>query len=379
MWTMQKNYLHWSNIIKIKHKKKRNNICMKNKLIFTFVMVIASAIIGAGFASGKEIVTFFGKYGFWALPFLLLIFVLFSFIFYLFGVMGKIVKPKSISDMTKFIFKKFSFIMDILIVFAVFIVMSAMVAGSDQIGTTIWGSEYNFPYISIFTIIGVVVIVGGGLKSVFRASNYIMPVVLFIILFVLMDFFIASPKEVVTAVQPMSFVGGLEIIFYCMLYISLNTMSNSFLIAQTGNYMRLKQIKIASIIAGTIITVIVGVILLALLFSSNVIFQADMPMMQLALLSNNILASIYAIILWLAIITSVVVSGYLLTKWLEKFIKNDWLCISLIMLLSFTFSRFGFSNIVTIFYPIKGAIGLIYLVSFSIYYFTHKKQIKNMN
>jgi uncharacterized membrane protein YkvI len=143
--------------------------------------------------------------------------------------------------------------------------------------------------------------------------------------------------------------------------------------------MRQKSVKKGSIISALIITGFVALILTALMLSSNVIFNAELPMMQLAYLTNNVLGSMYSVILWLAIMTSVVISGYMLTQSLDSVIKNDWICVSVILVLSFSFSRLGFGNIVTVFYPIKGAIGLIYLLAFTIYYFTHRKQIKQIN
>lgn len=352
---------------------------MNKKLVFTFTMIVASSVIGAGFASGKEITTFFGKYGFWTIPFLLLVFALFAFAFYLYGTMGRIIKPQSITDMTKFVFKKFAPVMDILIIICVFIVQSAMIAGADQIGTTLWGADYNFSYIGIFTSLAVVVIVAGGLKSVMRVSNYIMPAIIFFLVLILSQFFISTPKEAVTVIQPINLFGGVSIIFYSFLYISLNTLGNSFLLAQTGYYMHQKSVKKASIISSIMITFFVGTILVALLMSGNVVFNGELPMVQLSYLTNNILGSMYSFVLWFAIMTSIVVSCYMLTKWLDKYIKNDWISAVIIMTVSFAFSRIGFGNIVTIFYPIHGAIGLIYLAGFAIYYFRHLKEIKELN
>ena len=97
---------------------------MKNKFVFTFVMIIMAAIIGAGFSSGKEIYSFFGQYGIWSIFMVLLSAILFFYVFYIFSKLGQITKPNSISDMTEKMFGKASVFVDMIFILCSFITLS---------------------------------------------------------------------------------------------------------------------------------------------------------------------------------------------------------------------------------------------------------------
>ena len=125
------------------------HINVKKSFVWTFVMAILGAIIGAGFASGKEIVSFFGKYGYWVIPFLVLAAILFFFCFYIFSNLGKDIKPKSISDITSKIFGKAGVFVDFSFILSTFITLASMLAGCDSIGGIMFGDGYSFCYISI--------------------------------------------------------------------------------------------------------------------------------------------------------------------------------------------------------------------------------------
>ena len=345
---------------------------MKKTFVFTFVMTIVGAIIGAGFASGREIVSFFATHGYWALIFLPFVFGLFFFFFYVFSKLGKMIKPKSISDMTNAMFGKAGVFVDFAFILSTFITLSSMLAGSDSIGQIVFGSGYNFCYISILTAMIVAVIVSVGLKYIYKVTDLILPVMLILITAVIIIFLTSNEGGQVSPSNISSNFASATL--STILYASMNTFANIFIIAKTSQFMSKKQIGMASGISSGVLSVFITLILIIVLRGGNSIFLSDMPMLQVAYGISNFFGVVYAIVLWLAIFTTICIAAYTIVEWLNRFIKNKFLCSVITITLGFIFSRFGFSTIVGVFYPIEGVFGGIFIVYSIVYYFKNRKK-----
>lgn len=344
---------------------------MKKSFIFTFVMTILAGIIGAGFASGKEIVSFFGSAGYWAIPFLVIAGGLFFCCFFIFSWIGKFVKPKSISDLTSAVFGRAGIFVDFGFILSSFITLSSMLAGCDSIGTLIFGSGYNFCYISILTAIIVAIIVAVGLKYIYKVTDFIMPVLLGMIFIVLLlHLFTQTPQQV--APENINF-NFFSIFIYSILYVSMNSFYNIFIIAKSSEFMDKKQIGKASTIASSILFVLILLVFISIMRGGNLVFLSDMPMINISFGLGSPIGIIYSIMLWLAIFTTICISAYTIREWLGRAIKNKFICSVIVLTLGFIFSRFGFANIVKIFYPIEGIFGLFFIIYLVVYYFKNKK------
>ena len=336
-------------------------------------MTILAGIIGAGFAGGREIISFFGqKAGYWAIPFLVLAGGLFFCCFYVFSWIGKFLKPKSISDLTSAVFGKAGIFVDFGFILASFITLASMLAGCDSIGTIVFGSGYNFCYISIIVSIIVAVIVAIGLKYIYRVTDFILPVMLgMIFIVVLLHLFTQTPTEVSAEnIQKFNFF---TILIYSILYVGMNCFYNIFIIAKSSEYMNKKQIGKASIIASSILFLLILLILLSALRGGDAAFTSDMPMINVAFGLGTPIGVIYSIIFLLAIFTTICISAYTIVQWLSRAIKNKFVCSIVVLSLGFIFSRFGFTNIVNIFYPIEGAFGLFFIIYLVVFYFKNRK------
>ena len=335
-------------------------------------MAVVGAIIGAGFVSGKEVVSFFGSWGYFSLFLIALVGALFFFCFYIFSKLGKNLRPKSISDLTSVMFGKAGVFVDFAFILSSFITLSSMIAGSDAIGLVMFGAGYNFCYISILTVMIVVIVVSVGLKFIYKITDAILPVMLVLILIVSLTFLFGTARQTISADNTSG--SAFSAIVYFVLYVFMNTFSNIFIIAKTSQYMSKKQIGLACGISAGILAFLVGLILITIMHGGDEIFVSDMPMLAVANGINKTFGVIYAIVLWLAIFTTICVVAYTIVEWLFQYIKNKFVCSVVTLSLGFVFSRFGFSTIVDIFYPIEGIFGGIFIVYSVAYYFKTKKQ-----
>lgn len=345
---------------------------MEKMFSFTFIMAILSAIVGAGFASGKEIYTFFAKFNFWSIPFVFVCGVLFFCVFFVFAKIGQKIRPKSISDLTSKIFGKAGPVVDVAFVISSFITIASMLAGSDSAMQTVFGQSYNFCYASIGICIVTVLIVSLGLKQIYKATNVLVPIILFAILLVSGIFLFLKPKQSASSI---AFSGSaFEMVLSPILYVAMNSFTNIFIIAKSGIYLGKGQTKKASFLSAGILTGMILLTLVCILLGGDDVILADMPMLQLAFSLGNVYGILYSIILLLAIFTTIIVTTFAIVSWLENFVKNKFLCCVLTLFVGFVFSRFGFSTIVDIFYPLEGVFGAIFIVYAAIFYFKSKSK-----
>lgn len=345
---------------------------MKKSFVYTFITTCISAIIGAGFASGRELTTFFANYGFWSILFIVLAGVLFFWCFYLFAKLGKIIQPKSISDITKAIYGNSHFLIDFIFILSAIITLSSMLAGCDSIGYLVFNENYNFCYISIFTAMIVAVIVSIGLKYIYKINNILLPVILVLLLAVLSVFLLVGDKQTVSS-QYITF-NGFSVLLSAFLYVSMNIFTNSFLIAKTSQYMDSKQIKKGSISTSIILVILIIFIVISILLGGNDVFLSDMPIISIAYNISNGFGICYAVVLWFAIFTTICISAFVVETWLNNFIENRFLCSVIVLTTGFIFSRFGFSTIVSVFYPLEGILGFVFIVNASVYYIKNKQK-----
>lgn len=352
-------------------QRKQNSFA----LIFMFISAILGAILGAGFASGKEIQTFFTNYGIIAYALMIISFTLFLWTFYLFARIGKIIKPHSIADITKASMGKISFIVDVLLVLSMFVTLSAMLSATDSFAQTVF-ADYSFPWASIIMALLVILVLSGGKNSMFSTNNIVMPVVVVMIFVVLISFFSGAPKESVNIEPIQSTARQLKGILFAFLYVGVNTISESFIVARVSEKMTKKQSLIASVCCSIVVILFVFLISLALSQSGDYIYGSSLPMIKISYLINNAVGNCYGFVLLLAIFTTLVSTTYTMTSWLKQFIKNKFACTNIIIVLGFILSRFGFSNIVETLYPLKGVLGVVLIFAFSMFYANHTKNKK---
>lgn len=350
---------------------------MNKSFVFTFIFVITGAIVGAGFASGKEIASFFAQYGFWSIPFILLAGILFFFVFCLFAKIGKNTKPNSISDLTKTIFGKSSIVVDFAFIISSFITLSSMIAGLDSTMHVAVGENYVFPFVSIVCCIIVAVILNFGLKKILKFTDNIMPFLFAMIIAISLAFLLFGKREQIGYASVNRNVFSMSISPF--LYVSMNVFGNIFLIAKVSTYLKKRQIVVASVISSVLLIISILLVALCVLFGGEKVFYSDMPMLSLATSLGQVFEILYFVILIVAIFTTICTTAYTISKWLNNYISNSFLCGVIVLTMGFVFSRFGFSTIVDIFYPIEGIFGSIFIIISALFYFKNLKNKKNVN
>lgn len=306
-------------------------------------MLIVGTVIGAGFASGKEVVAFFG-----AEPNLFVALIAGVLVFgcsTLFLFVGRRVKKNDIGEVNGVVFGKLRPVADVFMLFNSMIVLGAMLAGTDSLAAELINIR---PLASIILGLICAVVAVRGISGVIKANAVLVPIMtvfLAVCCILALDFPFRASSAVIT---PYSVV----------LYVSMNMILGGGVLT-TVNDLSPREILLASSVASLIISGLLTVIMGALRSCSAA--HAEMPMLLIALKSGKPMYFICLPIIAASIFTTMLSAFKSLYDYMVSFIKHKVIAAGIVLIAGLLVGAFGFSSVVGTLYPIVGAIGILYL------------------
>ncbi len=325
---------------------------MKN--IFTLVCLILATIIGAGFASGKEIVVFFSSYGLISFTTITLSFFLFYFSVKLFLNYSKTFKTKNIFEVNKQLFGKFSVIFNLCFLFSYCIVLAGMYAGIYEVYLTVFNETISKIF-TIFTVFIVVFVLIGGLNRISKFNNFFIPLTILLLIISA----ILSLKNTNFNINFNTESNIINALISSVNYVGINMLLASSILLTVGKDYSKKHIKISSIISCLIL------VLLIFLFNFVLINQSklsDLPMATISGNINKLWGIVVLICIWFAIFSSILSVSYTIVSVVKISIKCEIVSAIITSVLGYVFSLFGFNKIVECFYPLIGALGIFLII-----------------
>ncbi len=331
-------------------------------------MYLIGSVVGAGFASGKELTAFLGENGlnvYSALFCSLLIFVC----CFVFLKAGSITGAGDFRAANKMIAPKIHSILDVFVVFNALIVLAAMLAGVNEIGNRFFNLGCVY---SITAVIVVSVIVAGG-KARIMNGGFVMT------LFVIAIIIAVSAQNVSGEIS--AFDGTVRIVS-CVCYVAMNALPAS------GVMLSEKDLKTTECFIVSLITsVTIGVLIFFLGYAIKCVGceSAEMPILVLSERLGDVAFFFAVVLLLLSILTTMLTVVSEISTFLNEYFGK---ACSLTVACSggLTLSLFGFEKVVEVFYPMTGVVGLIYvavtikyLASFGIDIFFDKRNNKIHN
>lgn len=326
------------------------------KIIKTSFIIIG-AVIGAGFASGKEIFEYFAKYGVCSLLFVVPLF----FCIYLFLnnylKFGANYENYDLKKSNKFLCKQVTIFkhsfnpFDIGLFLTFLIHTSAMFSGLIALFSTYLPSGYNFVYFAIALTI-TIILVKTSFKSFKLLSVIVVPLIIFCLILNVFCSFNSGTFSTSFGITNM-----LPLPILTIVYASQNTFFSSFVIIKLGKDLTEKQRHLTSFLTSLILCLLIALGILCFMFNPRLAYS-QMPFAEVAIAVNPIFSIIFALILFGSIITTHATCLASLKEYFkgEKKYNNNFLMLLLIILLSL----FNFGKIVEYLYPLIGAFGIIY-------------------
>lgn len=339
---------------------------MRNSRISPFKAAAAyiGTVVGAGFATGQEVLQFFLRFGKWGLPGIALSTLMFIAFGYIIMEIGMLLDANSHLKIIKYTSGSFfGKIVDYIITFFLFSGLTAMLAGTGAL----FAEQLNLPAAAGNLLMAVLttLTVLKGLKRVIDSISYVVPFLIASVIGISLYSMFQSPPQL-NAV-PASAAGGLIPNWFlaAVLYTSYNTILSISVLGPLGNETGNKKTILCGAVLGGI-GLGLGSVMIYLALSGSVyeIEQLEVPMVYIAGKISPLVQTIYAIVLIAEVYTTAVGSLYGFSARLADPelhpVRSRAVTISA-AILAFCASFFGFSNMVKYLYPLVGYGGIILL------------------
>lgn len=324
---------------------------------FTIVLLIIGALIGAGFASGQEIYSFFYSYGSIGIVGVIVTCCLISFAIYK---SLKIICTNKIDNYDEFlknfiknekVTKAINMILNILLLVTFYIMIAGFGAYFEQeIGINkIIGSAI----LSILTAI----VFFTSVKGVLKVSEYLVPVlIVFIVLIGGRNLLTINPEVEISIIKKGWLLSSITYCSYNMILLI------PVLISIRKQITKPKNIKYIAILCGIIMATISMLIYMLLMKADVDISTLEMPTVYVIRTFFSEYKTIYAFTILASIFTTAISIGIGFLQNVSKNRKSYTQFVIFMCITSLIIANFGFSKLVNFVYPLFGYIGIIQMI-----------------
>ena len=330
------------------------------KKSFKVIFTIIGTVIGAGFASGQEIYSFFNIYGEQGFLGIILSDLLTGFIIY--KILKKSNKYSIISykhllkntNLPQNVIDVFNIIVNIFLILSFYI----MVAGF----ATYFKQEFNIPKIImiLITVLICYFTFKKKIEGITKINNIIIPILILIICVIGIKVNIMEEIQKIE-IQNIQIKNNLSWMIKSIEYASYNSILLIPMLISIKKYAVNKE-KRVSIISAAILFILSSIIFLILYkyrYIGN-INNIEIPMVYIAGKFGEIYKYIYGIVIIFSIYSTMISAGYGLLENVEKEkyqFFNKILCFSAIFI-----AYISFAELINITYPVFGILGIIQLI-----------------
>jgi len=333
-------------------------IFLKKALLVSGVFI--SSLVGAGFASGSEILYYFSNYGAWGFLGIIITVIMFGALQFLILSQSSHLNEPSFDRYLDMIMtqKSARFISGFAHFFMV-IIFSAMLSGFGEMCAEFFGIGKLFGVI-LMLIFTAVILLGGYswfIKTEGALAVFIVISIIFTAIYILLF------RETHTA----AFSITDNFATSSLSYVSYNILTTSAVLAVLGKEINKKTALISSFITALALGIIITLLWYIISLYSGMITLGQIPLLTIFKRQSALLSYVYAAVIFVSMLTTAVSNGYILCEKLKNHM-NKRLAVLLITISGLFLSGFEFSFIVDKLYRIAGIISIVlvfFIIKFS--------------
>ncbi|GGF69960.1 putative membrane protein YkvI [Paenibacillus albidus] len=327
------------------------------QIAFTYI----GTIVGAGFATGQEILQFFTQYGSWAVLTILLSTILFIWLGTKMMIIARRIEAESYEDFNRHLFgAKTGGLISLFTMFILIGVNSIMLAGAGAIFQEHLGLHYQTGL--LLTMVGSYFLLKRGISGILQMNSIVVPLMLSLSLIIIFNTLQVPGAErfLFLSTDHSPFRAWLSPLLYTAFNLG---MAQAVLVPMARHTREEKALLRGGILGGLGI----GFMLLAAHFSMSSqmpgILQFEIPMGSIAFRLGTVVQTIYLLLIFLEIFSTFVADIYGVAMQLQQRLPlAPSLITPLLMLVCYLLSQFGFSSLLSLFYPIFGGLALVWVV-----------------
>jgi uncharacterized membrane protein YkvI len=328
---------------------------------FQIAAVYVGTVIGAGFATGREIVEFFTRFGFVGFIGILISGLLFIYLGSKIMIKAHEIKATSFEQFNEYLFGKwFSKFMNILMMGMLLGVTAVMLSGAGAL----FEEQLGFPKqvgVLLTIILGFLTMIVG-MKGLFAVNTFVVPLMIIFNVFLMLHS-VRDPLFLESMFEIPYVDDGWKSVIAPFTYAAFNlAMAQAVLVPVAAEMEDIKMVKWGGYLGGALLTLILISSHFTLITVPNVTFY-EIPMAIVVKSMFSGLYIIYILIIFGEIFTSVIGGVFGLEKQLKNYWKGSSLVIvSFIFTFAYLLSFFEYSKLLAYLYPMFGYFSLVFMV-----------------
>ncbi|WHY68526.1 hypothetical protein [Neobacillus sp. SuZ13] len=328
---------------------------------FQIAAVYVGTVVGAGFATGKEIVEFFSRFGFFGLISIIMSGYLFIALGSKLMRMAAHINAKSYQEFNEYLFGKWpSRVINFFMLFMLLGVSAVMLSGAGAV----FEEQLGLPktagvFMTIFLSFLVMLV---GTKGLFAVNTFVVPLMITFSL-ILMLFSVQMPHFLDQLLFIPHADDGWKSVVAPFSYVALNLgLSQAVLVPIATEVKDDWTIKWGGILGGSALTII----LIASHFSLIMLPSLEIYNIPMAIVMKNLapfLFWIFVLVIYGEIFTSVIGNVFGLDRQLKQYSSiPTMLSVTLIFVVSYLISLVNYGTLLSYLYPLFGYICMIFFI-----------------
>lgn len=325
-----------------------------------------AALIGAGFASGQEIVSFFLKYGKFSIAGIFIACLLFGLFSY--AVLASCTERgfSTYASLIETVFKgKYPSIIEYVTVIFALMSVCVMTACAGEMGTVLFGVSKIIGAAVFTAVCGIIFFLDA--EKIMGINSFLGGVIIFGIIF--SCFYILRFREHQT------FLNEASMVVSGVTYAGYNLITAGSILCGMSVFIKnRREAMLSSAVSGVVLFIMITLIWGVLGIYYGKINLGEVPMLTMALRQNNLLGIFYGLMLIFAVLTTGVSNGFCVIDTMQNKIGRGK-AVFLVLLCGFCFSGAGFANLINTAYRLCGYVGMA--VVFAVIYNFFEKDDKS--
>jgi uncharacterized membrane protein YkvI len=324
---------------------------------FRIAMAYVGTVVGAGFATGQEIIQFFTCYGyssFWAILISVILFIAAGRKIMHFG---RKLNARSYGSLTEYLFGNAAPFVNIYLGLTFVFICGAMFAGAGAL----FKEQLSIPYAAGALITGLLTLLVTlyGLRGILAVNSVIVPCLIAFSVFVFIYVFgeRCQPAVISRDYAP----NVLALLKTGISYASFNLVLSIGVLAPMGAEIRAERsLTLGSFLGGGLLGLLLAMGNYTLICKAPEVFYSEVPQMLIVSQIGGAFVYLYMLVVWAEIFTTAI--GNLFA--IHTIIRENYRISSCFPAVAapaagLIICLMGFSNIVSWFYPVLGMIGFV--------------------
>lgn len=332
------------------------------QIAFTYI----GTIVGAGFATGREILQFFTQYGKWGILTILLSSGLFVWLGTKMMLLAHDIGASSYEDLNRKLFgRRFGWWISLFTLIVLIGVNSVMLAGAGSVFNEHLGMSYQIGL--WITLIGTYLLLQKGMNAILQLNSIVVPLMIILSLIIIGATLGTPGSARFFSLDTDS--GMAETWASPFIYTAFNLSMAQAVLVPIGSQINNRRTLVWG---GVIGGIGIGFMLMAGHFALSAhmpgIQQYEIPMGNIAFQLGNVIQLVYVLLIFMEIFSTFVADIYGVTLQIRQTwsIPERWLSL-IILTVCFLTSQIGFSSLLSVLYPIFGLLSLVWAFMLMLY------------